>query len=376
MADSKTNPSRNPNQAASRGVLGVASTREFSQKIVRFEDQFNRLIPDAIKKNGILRADRVIGLLVNLYSTNEDIRACRTATILNSAAMAASVGLEFNNALGQSAIIPYKNEATWQPMYRGLITLASRAGRVHDIKAKVVLVQDEFEYQEGSEERIVHIPAARYDEDFNLERDWRYVYSKIRWKDAPAMPSFLVLDRHEVERVRKSSSRAQSERSPWFTHLEEMIQKTPVKRQLKMVDLTAHTALAAGWDDQAETDAKQDIVLDWKDYKEAEDLDETKKGYVPGAGEGPRGEAPPQQGAPPPSLWPEEQSVPSQSLPSLTAQSTLGPFAEDMFSPEELDWMLQQAKRLKLAGNRAQLTALLGRYEKTKGDLFAELQKA
>jgi phage RecT family recombinase len=380
MPDNKQ-ASRNPTQQAQKVILAGHSLKDFTGKVVKFENQFSRLIPDSLKRSGTLTAERVIGQLANLYSVNEDIQNCRMASILNSAAMACSVGLEFNNAFGHSAIIPYKQEATWQPMYRGLITLASRAGRVHDVKAKVVMAQDDFEWEEG-EERLTHRPASRFEnQEFNLLRDWRYVYSRIRWKDAPGMPSFYVLDRHEVERVKAVSSKAQSDKSPWNTHPEEMIQKTPVKRQLKNIDLSSHTSLAAGWDDQAEADnVKQDIVLDWKDYRTAEEMDEPKKGYVPGTDPQP---VPPQtqqsQPTPQPQSDPQtqtQQTPPTDGMPKPggVTNDTAGPFTEDMFSVEEFEWLVAQSRKLGKFRTAGQLAGYIGNYEKTKGELLEEFK--
>jgi phage RecT family recombinase len=338
-------------------VVAALSTRDFSSKALKFEEQFGRLIPNTIRKTEILTASRVVGLLVNLYASNEDIRKCKPSTILNSAGLACAVGLEFNNALGQSAIIPYKDVASWQPMYRGLITLASRSGRVHDVTAHVVMEQDYFEYRYGIQPELHHKPAFRWNEGFDLERDWRYAYSLVRFKDGPA--AFLVMDRSEVERVKTTSSRATSEFAPWKVHLEEMIRKTPIKRHLKMLDLTAHANMAVGLDDAAQEGEKQDVVLDWKDYS-TEDLDEPLKGYTAGAGEK------------------EKPAEPDDAMPKPggAVRSTLGPFTEDDFSEEEFDWLLRQFKAYGHGQTKAQLLGFAGTWRETKDALMEYLSHA
>jgi len=382
MADNKQ-ASRNPTQKAQSLALTPLNIKNFTDKVAKFQEQLGRLIPDSIKRAGMLTPERVTGQLANLYSTNEEVRKCSISSVLNSAAMACTVGLEFNTPLGHSAIIPYGGVATWQPMYRGLITLASRSGRVHDVKAKVVLQQDCFEWEEGSE-KLVHRPAPRFENDFELLRDWRYVYSRIRWKDAPEMPSFYVLDRDEVERVRRISSKTKRDDSPWNTHTEEMIQKTAVKRQLKGVDLTSHLSMAVGLDDQAEADVAQSVILNWQDYRTAEDMDEPRKTQGQGVGEGER----PKKQDEPHQDQDQDQDHSAQDThaqsegkqasegprPGGVSNDTPGPFDQEMFSAEEWEWMTDQGKKKGTFKTGGQLAGYIGRYEKTKGELLKEFE--
>jgi recombination protein RecT len=380
---SNRNPSQNQTERNRGGVATALSTRDFSAKAVKFEEQFNRLIPTSIRQSQILTGKRIIGLLVNLWTTGpEEIQQCRPSTLLNAAGLACAVGLEFNNSLGQSAIIPWQNhgkyEAQWQPMYRGLITLASRSGRVHDVGAKVVLEQDLFEYELGTNEFLRHKPAPRWDNDFELLRDWRYVYSMVRFKDGP--PAFHVMDRYDVDRIREQNSKASSNKAPWNTNPEEMIRKTPVKQHLKYLDLTNHTNMAVGADDQAESDQKQDVVLDWKDYS-AEDVDNDRKTQVQGVGPGPRGSQASQQ---PPGSSDKGNSASGNGIPANGGDGTLfndntlsnnavGPFAEDQFTADEMELLLANFKKNGHGTTKAQLVGFMGKWVESKLDLIEYL---
>lgn len=401
MADNRR-PSQNPNQAA-RTALAQTSTKDFSHKAAKFEEQFNKLIPHQIKRSQILTGERVVGLLVNLWMQNESVRECPASTVINAAALACAVGLEFNNALGQSYIIPYnisrkvggqwtkRKEATWQAGYRGLLTLAQRSEKVEVPYANIVMPEDDFDYELGTNEFLRHKPAAR-DPKANIIRDFTHAYFYMKMRTG--YYSFHVMDREDVLAIRDKSAQAVFDDngnpkpdSPWNKFPIEMIRKTPTKQHLKYADLTSHLAMALGADDQAEAGVQQDQVIEWKDFSAA-DMDEETKGYVQGAGEPERTQSHPQQQqseaahgdvqgpGEPQNLW-EGEEVAGKSakpkLPAVSADSMLGPFDDSMFSQQEMDWMLEQAKRKKLAINRGQLCGYIGRWEKTKGELFDEL---
>jgi recombination protein RecT len=288
--------------------------------------------------------------------------------------LAASLGLEFNNALGQGYLIPYKGVCTFQPGYRGLITLALRSGRVHDVSAQMVLHQDNFEFEYGTNEFLRHRPARR-GMDVNPEKDWDCAYALVRYKEGPT--SFLVLDRAEIERVRNQSSQSwQHGRSPWQTNFEEMVRKTPTKRHLKYCDLSAHLSQAVGMDDQAEAGMAQDNIIDWGDYRDltpgVEHEPKVVRGYTPGA------DAPQQEvngqakgdDGPPETLWSDNEAG------SGAADDTLGPFTQDMFSPKEWEAALRNFEAAGLGKTAAQLGAYFGRSTKKKGEALRELEAA
>lgn len=383
--------SRNPTNPAQRAVVGASTVSAFSQKVVKFEEQFKKLIPTTLQRSQILTGQRVVGLLVNLFMTNDDIRECKPSSILNAAGLACTVGLEFNNSLGQSAIIPYNNsknvngqwiktkEAQWQMMYRGGITLAMRSGVVASITSEVVVRQDDFEYEYGTKAFLRHKPAERYEGGVEFHRDWKSAYCLIAFKDGHQ--AFRVMDRQQIEDVRDKASKGfDKDSSPWVKYEEEMVRKTVTKSELKYLDLTGQASMAAGLDDQAEAGASQDQVIEWKDYS-AEDVDEEKKGYVPGTGEGQKASTAP--AAPPPAAKPTGTNEPPQTLwaqqeaAAAPTAADYGPFTEDAFSTEDLDWMLAQAKKGKQLNvtNRATLIGYIGRYEGPRQQLIDELRK-
>jgi phage RecT family recombinase len=368
MAASNRNASQNPTE---KGVGGSLTIRDFSAKALKFEEQFARLIPTTLKKSQLLTGNRVIGLLINLFAQNEDVRKCRPSTILNAAGIACSVGLEFNNALGHSAIIPYKDAASWQPMVRGLTTLAYRSGKVASLQAEIVLEGDEFDYEYGTRTFLRHKPADRWTGklmspgDYNtmLLEQWRKAYCVVHFKDGGS-PSFMVMDRAQIEYVREKSSKFKdSNDGPWKNWLESMIRKTPVKAELKYLDLTGEASMATGYDDQAEADVDQDQVIDWKDFS-SEDMDNEPKAQTQGTGESkPHGGTANDAGAT------------SEKKPNIP-DSQKGPFQEKDFSAEEYMALFDQFKVSGYGTSAAQFTACITRWTATMGELKAYLMSA
>ena len=373
--DSNRNPSGN---ATERGVAGALTTKGFAASAAKFEEQFARLIPTQLKKSDILSGKRVVGLLINSFMNNDDLRLCRPSSILNAAGLACAVGLEFNNSLGQSAIIPYNSEkksnrdASWQMMYRGAITLAMRSEKVAVMQADVVMEQDEFDFEYGSRAFLRHKPADRFQRNFDLDSEWRKAYCFVRFKDGAE--SFRVLDRDQIELIRNQSSQATSSKAPWNVKAfkEEMIRKTPVKQHAKYMDLTQHLNMAVGLDDQSEAGASQDIVLDWKDYS-AEDIDHEKKTQTQGAGESkPHGGQPQAQtgnGGDKPTqssetLWPEDDPQ----------SDDRGPFTEASFTPQEFESLLTDFKAGGFGQTKAQFVAHLSKWRDSKVALIHQIR--
>ena len=376
MASNNRNASQNPTE---RGVQGALTVKDFSAKALKFEEQFGRLIPTVLKKSQLLTGNRVIGLLINAFVNNEDLRKCRPSTVLNAAGLACTVGLEFNNALGHSAIIPYKDAASWQPMVRGLSTLAYRSGKVAKLEAEIVLEGDEFDYEYGTRSFLRHKPADRWQgksmspAEYNamLLDQWRKAYCVVHFKEGTA-PSFMVMDRAQIEYIREKSSKFKdSVDGPWKNWLESMIRKTPVKMELKYLDLTGETSMATGYDDQDEAEVGQDQVLDWKDFS-SEDVDHTPKAQTQGTGDsrphGGNANASAGGSNPPPGDNPDQRpTIPDEQK---------GPFKENDFSPEQYFALFEQFKDSGYGTSPAQFTGCITRWQQTMGELKTYLAAA
>ena len=80
-----------------------------------------------------------------LLRSNDYLRKnCDIPSILHGVLQAALLGLRLDPALGQACLVPRKGKAQFMPMYKGLVLLAHRSGKVVDVVAQVVYEKDEF----------------------------------------------------------------------------------------------------------------------------------------------------------------------------------------------------------------------------------------
>lgn len=73
--------------------------------------------------------------IINVMGNNTLLEKASPESIIRSAMVAASLDLPIDPNLGFAAIVPYKQEAQFQMMYRGFVQLAIRSGQYKNINA-------------------------------------------------------------------------------------------------------------------------------------------------------------------------------------------------------------------------------------------------
>jgi recombination protein RecT len=175
---------------------------------------------------------------------------CTPSSFALSVMAAAELGLEL--LLGMAYIIPYRNkkkqnvmEANFQIGYQGMIELARRSGRVHDIWAEVVREGDEFDVLHGTTKTIRHVKTAPE------EAPLSHVYACAVLAGSPVITS-VVLTRRDVERRKAVSKTATYEDSFWTSWEEEMWKKTAIRALYKLLPKSTKMILAETADNQLE----------------------------------------------------------------------------------------------------------------------------
>lgn len=156
----------------------------FSRTLERMKPQMALALPKHMS------ADRMARLALTAFSTNKDLQACRTETILASLMTATQLGLE-PGINGQGYLIPYKGTCTFVPGWKGLVDLVARAGRA-TVWTGAVYEGDHFDYQLGDEPYCRHRPGDGGDR-------LTHVYAIGRVRDAQ-MPVIEVWTRSKVEK--------------------------------------------------------------------------------------------------------------------------------------------------------------------------------
>lgn len=227
----------------------------------KMQEQFAMALPSHVK------VERLLRLTMSAVQREPKLLDCYQPTFLGALLECAQLGLEPNTSLGHAFLVPFRNrkmggrlDCQVIPGYKGLIRLAYNSGQVSSIRAHVVREKDKFDYTLGGRPRLVHKPHRGPDAG-----DMVAVYSVADVKISDK-PQFYVLERWECERIRDKFSAA-ANNGPWVTNLEEMSQKSAVRRNCKWLPAdTEKSALAraVALDERAEEGIGQefDNVID------------------------------------------------------------------------------------------------------------------
>ncbi|HDI5730787.1 TPA: recombinase RecT, partial [Salmonella enterica subsp. enterica serovar Typhisuis] len=96
---------------------------------------------------------------------------CDTMSFVSAIVQCSQLGLEPGGALGHAYLLPFgnRNEKSGKKNvqliigYRGMIDLARRSGQIASLSARVVREGDDFSFEFGLEEKLVHRPGENED---------------------------------------------------------------------------------------------------------------------------------------------------------------------------------------------------------------------
>lgn len=178
-------------------------------------------------------AERFVAGAKMAIGLNPALANCTPESVLMSLFKAARAGIDVSGGfLGHGALVPYKNECTFQPMYKGLIALAIATGVVQEMTPVLVHERDHFIPHEGNEARIEHIPYVPRKAG-DKRGDIIAAYTRVR------LPSGVVTIKGllYLDDIAKVESGVKSTNGPWSTHRPAMIKKTTVKNAANTIGI-------------------------------------------------------------------------------------------------------------------------------------------
>jgi len=181
-------------------------TSSQSNALVALERQLEPLKPRfAAALAGVIPTDKLIQTVMVSVERLPALLDCDRQSVLMAAMSAACLGLQVDGVTGQAFLIPFKGRAQLVIGYKGLSTLAARAGIT--ITGDVVREGDEFEFAKGTGAFVRHIPR--------LENRGRIIaaWAAAEHRDRP--PVIEVLGIEELMAVKAKSPGARRGDSPW-----------------------------------------------------------------------------------------------------------------------------------------------------------------
>lgn len=180
-----------------------------------------------------LPLEKFRAMVNSAVSVNPELLECTPASLVKASIEASELGLSLNPVMGECDILPVWDSrvggkvAQCRPRYGGLMKLARQSGEISFIEARVVRKGDVFEYEQGLDPKLRHVPSSS-------NGDVTHAY--CIWKLASGDKNFEVMDREQIEAIKKRSSAKKRDGTivgPWVTDFEEMCRKTVVRRASK-----------------------------------------------------------------------------------------------------------------------------------------------
>lgn len=218
-------------------------------------DQFKKQIQAALPAH--LTADRMVRVMLTVLRKNPRLMECSRDSLLSCLVTSAQLGLSVDPLLGESYLIPYKNECTIIPGYKGLRKLAMNTGEVKMIQAEIVYKNDKHLLELGTVMDLKHTPNMLEDRGEPI-----FVYAVAKLENG--FDQFITMSIKEINKIRdKSEGYKYAIRSnkdhPWISDWEEMAKKTAIRRFSKSLVLS--TDKAEKFYEAIEADQQFDIEL-------------------------------------------------------------------------------------------------------------------
>lgn len=210
-------------------------------------------------------ADRLTRIALTVIRTNRGLAQCSAESLLGAVMLSAQLGLE-PGPLGHCYFVPFKGQVTFIIGYRGIIDLARRSGNIESLVARTVHEQDQFEYEYGLEDRLVHKPAL-------TARGQAIAYYAVA-KYVGGGHTFLVMSREDVDKHRARSASKSS--GPWVTDYDAMARKTVIRAMAAFLPLSVEAARGINQDNTVHAGVVSEDDLDNEPaYVEAEVVEDT-----------------------------------------------------------------------------------------------------
>ena len=194
---------------------------------------------------------KAIRVLLTSIRKNPKLLNCTPASVMGCLMEASTLGLMLDGVTGEAYPIPYGKECTLVAGYKGLAKLAYQSDRVLLLTARVVHEKDKYEFVQGIDESIKHIPTSDPEPGPAVA-----FYSVAKLKGGGV--KFEWMWKHEVDRIRNASPSKNSD--GWKNHYDEMGKKTVVRRNCKLLPASPELQTLVAYDEMADAGIAQNLA--------------------------------------------------------------------------------------------------------------------
>lgn len=197
-------------------------------------------------------------LVLVATSRSPKLLECTPESVLRCLMDAAVLKVRPGGVMGRGYLIPRwnskigKNEACFDPGYRGLADIARRSGEIKRISSGAVHENDYFDYVMGTEERLTHKPRMDGPRGRLL-----CSYAVAEFKDGGTQVEVVL--REDLDKIRNSST---SKGGPWSDWEDEMARKSAVRRLCKSLPYSDELETAVELATKTELSDVGDFVID------------------------------------------------------------------------------------------------------------------
>jgi len=145
----------------------VKSTSE-AKRVKSLLEQFKPSLQKALQKK--IDVEYLASCTMSIFRANPELYECTNESIVHSLFLSAQMGLRLDGPLGHAFLIPRnitnkktgqkQKEAQFQIGYKGYMELVRRSGEILSITPGIVKEMDEFDYEFGTNERILFRPSS------------------------------------------------------------------------------------------------------------------------------------------------------------------------------------------------------------------------
>ena len=203
-------------------VTKTNPAREFGVQLIEMKSNLAQALPAGIA------ADRFIRVTLTAIQLQPELLECERKSLLLACLRAANDGLMPDGREGAFVVFRDKKRgiktAQWMPMYQGLLKKVRNTGELLSISANVVYERDQFDYELGDNERIVHKPAIG-------DRGQPIAAYAIAHLKGGGIER-EVMDANAIRQV-QAMSRSTGEDSAWMKWPDEQARKTVIRRLYK-----------------------------------------------------------------------------------------------------------------------------------------------